>query len=45
VLDRSDVLLIPAGPDGVTPGPDNAPLPGNALELVNRLDVVLGELA
>ncbi|GAA0626436.1 ABC transporter substrate-binding protein [Kribbella sandramycini] len=70
ILKDSDVLLIPAGPDGKTAAPDNAPLTGsplwptlpavragrvypvvsgasslgNALELVDRLDVVLGEL-
>ncbi|MQA79733.1 MAG: ABC transporter substrate-binding protein [Streptosporangiales bacterium] len=31
VLERSDVLVIPAGPDGVTEAPDNKPLTRNAL--------------
>ncbi|MGB3439743.1 MAG: ABC transporter substrate-binding protein [Actinophytocola sp.] len=71
VLDKTDVLLIPSGPDGVTEAPDNKPLTSNALwaqlpaakagrvwpvlsgaaslgtalELVERFDTVLTELA
>ncbi|MFY1638100.1 ABC transporter substrate-binding protein [Solwaraspora sp. WMMB335] len=71
VLESTGVLLVPSGPDGVTPAPDNVALTdtalwqqlpavqagqvypilsgaaslGTGLELVERIDVVLTELA